>query len=87
MSFYLLQSVYTPYRRRAAWHALTSTYNISIKSPLVYSGVRDMSEQEQDLTPAMQEMMAQMARMQAELDSLKARIYTQPQPTIQTIAF
>ena len=33
-----------------------------------------MSEQQQqqdDLTPAMQTMMAQMARMQAELDSLK----------------
>lgn len=43
-----------------------------------------MSEQPQDLTTTMQEMMAQMARMQAELDSLKARAQVLPQPAPQT---
>ena len=35
---------------------------------------------EQDLTPAMQEMLAQMAAMRAELDALKLRanVLTQP---------
>jgi hypothetical protein len=43
-----------------------------------------MSEQEQDLTLTIQELMAQMRVMQEELDSLKARAQVLPQPTIQS---
>ncbi len=41
---------------------------------------------DQDLSSAMQEMMAQMARMQAELDSLKERAQALPQNVSQPIA-
>lgn len=44
-----------------------------------------MSEQPQDLTPTMQEMMAQMSKMRAELDSLKLRAQTLPQIEEQVV--
>ena len=41
------------------------------------------AQEQQDLTPAMQAMMAQMARMQAELDSLKTKAHSLPQVAVQ----